>query len=231
MLTSRAAFFAAFFAAFLAMCLAACGSGNPAGGRDRAEGAYIAAAEAYAQERYGEALEYLGESLKADPNFYQASLLEGKVLFFQNRMDEAVDLFTKIVAKHPEYTEARLWKLRCLVLAAGPGEQGLEEAREALERELSFNPTDWRVLYLYVLLAGNTGDWEQRLAMGRRAEAALSDSAKLYLDMALSWYSLGLEDRAQAFLDKARAVSGNNTSLARLGELTGHFIDSHEEEW
>ena len=42
--------------------------------------------------------------------------------------------------------------------------------------------------------------------------------------MALSWYSLGLEDRARLFLEKARVVSGNNVSLARLAELTGEFL-------
>jgi tetratricopeptide (TPR) repeat protein len=232
---------------FLAAFLSACGSGASSGGKnaDRAEGAYIAAAEAYAQERYAEALEYLRESLRLDPDFYQARLLEGKVLFFQNKMTEAAELFARLAAKHPEYTEARLWNLRCLVMAASPdgtaagsttgttgvaGTAGkkLEDARNALDRELSFNPTDWRVLYLYALLAGNAGDWEKRLSMGRRAEAALSDSAKVYLDMALTWYSLGLEDRANLFLEKARVVSGNNVSLARLGELTGELFSSAE---
>ena len=182
---------AAFLAASLTVVFPACGSGASSGGRDRAEGAYIAATEAYSQERYGEALEYLRESLRLDPDFYQARLLEGKVLFFQNRIPLAAELFAKLAAAYPEYTEARLWNLRCLVIAASPGasayagasggsaEKRLEAARDALDRELSFNPTDWRVLYLCVLLAGNTGDWERRLSMGRRAEAALSDSAKV----------------------------------------------------
>ncbi|MDR2136340.1 MAG: tetratricopeptide repeat protein [Treponema sp.] len=233
-------------AVFVIALIAACGSEIPS--RDRAEGAYIAAAEAYSQERYAEALEYLRESLRLDPGFYQARLLEGKTLFFQNRMAEAAELFAKLAAKYPEYTEARLWNLRCLVLAASAGNavsddaasgnasagdasagDAGQEAREALDRELSFNPTDWRVLYLYALLAGNTGDWEKRLSMGRRAETALSDSAKVYLDMALTWYSLGLEDRAQIFLEKARAVSGNNVSLGRLAELTGEFFTAPDK--
>ncbi|MDR2375748.1 MAG: tetratricopeptide repeat protein [Treponema sp.] len=235
---------------FLVAFLYACGPGNFSGGRARAEEVYVAATEAYSQEHYAEALEYLRESLRLDPNFYQARLLEGKVLFFQNRIPDAAKLFAKLAAKYPEYTEARLWNLRCLVMAASPspadsgsspgsstGSPGsaasaekLAAARDALDRELSFNPTDWRVLYLYVLLAGNTGDWEKRLSMGRRAEAALSDSAKVYLDMALSWYSLGLEERANLFLEKARIVSGNNTSLTRLAELTGEFLSAQPEK-
>lgn len=241
-------------AGFCIVGLVACGARGFSGadGRDRAEGIYIAAAEAYSQERYPEALEYLQESLRLDPNFYQARLLEGKVLFFLNRTEEAEERFAKLAARYPEYTEARLWNLRCLVIsasAAGPAsaagsvaaagsaaaaglpssKKKLEEALSALDRELSFNPTDWRVLYLYALLAGNTGDWEKRLSMGRRAEAALSDSAKVYLDMAITWHSLGLEDRAESFLEKARIVSGKNLSLARLGELTAELLNPGAE--
>jgi tetratricopeptide (TPR) repeat protein len=195
------------------------------GGRDRAERAYLAAAEAYAEERFGEALEYLGESLRIDPDFYQARFLEGKILFFQNRLEKAAELFAGLCAKHPEYTEARLWNLRCLVLSG----KDPRIVQEALDRELSFNPSDWRVLYLYALLAGNNGDWEKRLSMGRRAENALSDSAKVYLDMALSWHSLGLKDRAVLALEKARILSGGNMSLARLGDAAAELIDGPGE--
>jgi tetratricopeptide (TPR) repeat protein len=195
------------------------------GGGDRAERAYLAAAEAYAEERFGEALEYVRESLKIDPDFYQARLLEGKIFFFQNRLEKATELFAGLCAKHPEYTEARLWNLRCLVLSG----KDPREIQEVLDRELSFNPSDWRVLYLYALLAGNNGDWEKRLSMGRRAEQALSDSAKVYLDMALSWHSLGLKDRAVLALEKARIVSGGNMSLARLGDAAAELIDGPGE--
>ncbi|MDR2747210.1 MAG: tetratricopeptide repeat protein [Treponema sp.] len=199
------------------LLLAACAPGS--GQKDRAERAYVAAAEAYSRERFAEALEYAGECLKIDPGFYQARLLEGKILFFQNRLEEAEKSFAGLCAKHPEYTEARIWNLRCLVLSLDkPGGRDPKEVQGALDRELSFNPSDWRILYLYALLAGNTGDWEKRLSMGRRAESALSDSAKLYLDMALSWRSLGLENRAAAALEKARIVAGENGSLSRLAE-------------
>jgi tetratricopeptide (TPR) repeat protein len=192
---------------------------------DRAAGAYVAAAEAYGQERYAEALEYVRESLRLDVHFYQAWLLEGKILFFQDRREEAAQVFSKLSAKRPEYTEARIWKLRCLVLMVRPlgenQEEAINEAQEALDRELSFNPNDWRVLYLYALLAGNTGDYEKHLVMGRRAETALSDSAKVYLDMALTWRSLELEDRAELYFEKARIVSGDNAIAGQILELQG----------
>jgi tetratricopeptide (TPR) repeat protein len=204
--------------------------------KEGAEGPYIAAVEAYAQEFYPEALDYVRESLRQDSRFYQARLLEGKILFFQNRMTEAREVFAGLCGRYPEYTEARIWNLRCLVLVfsqsvkeGSPSEKSLREARRALDRELSFNPSDWRVLYLYALLAEKAGDWEQKLSMGRRAEAVLSDSAKLYLDLALSWHSLGLEDRAARYIDKARVLAGENTSLARLGEAAEDILLSPEQ--
>jgi tetratricopeptide (TPR) repeat protein len=216
---------AALFCGILALVLAACAPSSGSGRKDRAERAYVAAAEAYGGERFEEALKYAGESLKIDPGFYQARLLEGKILFFLNRPEEAEKNFAGLCAKHPEYTEARIWNLRCLVLSLGrPGGKNLKEIQGALDRELSFNPSDWRVLYLYALLAGNAGDWEKRLSMGRRAESVLSDSAKLYLDMALSWHSLGLEERAAGALEKARTVAGENTSLIHLAEGTAEII-------
>jgi tetratricopeptide (TPR) repeat protein len=197
-----------------------------AGRKDGAEGAYAAAAEAYGQERFAEALEHAAESLRLDPDFYQARLLEGKILFFLNRFEEAEKSFAGLCAAYPEYTEARIWNLRCMVLSLErPGGRKPEEVRAALDRELSFNPSDWRALYLYALLAGNTGDWEKRLAMGRRAESALGESAKVYLDMALSWHSLGLEDRAERALEKARIVAGGNISLTRLAEGAAELFD------
>jgi tetratricopeptide (TPR) repeat protein len=207
------------------LLLGSCAPGP--GGGERAERAYLAAAEAYAEERFGEALEYAGESLKIDPDFYQARLLEGKILFFQDRPEKAAELFAALSAKHPEYTEARLWNLRCMVLSG----KDPEEVQAALDRELSFNPSDWRVLYLYALLAGGRGDWEKRLSMGRRAESALSDSAKVYLDMALSWHSLGLKDRAALALEKARIVSGGNISLTRLGDAAAELIGGQDGEF
>jgi precorrin-6B methylase 1 len=43
--------------------------------------------------------------------------------------------------------------------------------------------------------------------------------------MALSWHSLGLEDRAAGALEKARIVAGGNISLARLAEGTAELFD------
>ncbi|MDR0449693.1 MAG: tetratricopeptide repeat protein [Treponema sp.] len=183
-----------------------------------AERAYLAAAEAYGGENYREALAQARRALKADRGFYQAEFLLGKALYFAGEEAEALAVFSRLAKRRPEYTEARLWRIRCLVLGGRYG-----EAESLLDRELSFNFSDWRPLYLYALLARKTGDYEKRLSMGRQAETALSDSAKLYLDLALAWQALGLNDRAAGYLEKAKTVSGSSVPFGMIEETLKQF--------
>jgi tetratricopeptide (TPR) repeat protein len=187
--------------------------------KGEAERAYLAAAEAYGGENYEEALVQIRRALKADRAFYQAEFLLGKTLFFTGEEAGSLEVFSRLVKRRPEYTEARLWRIRCLVLAGRYG-----EAAELLDRELSFNSSDWRPLYLYALLAQKTGDYEKRLSMGRRAEMTLSDSAKVYLDLAVAWYALELKDRAALYLEKAQTISGSNIPLGRIEETLKQSI-------
>jgi tetratricopeptide (TPR) repeat protein len=197
-----------FFALAAAFPICACKNGAV---DVRAEKAYLAAVEAYTEQRYDAALEFVRAALRADMNFYQASFLEAKILFFQGNEADAEKLFLRLVQKYPSYTEARIWHIRCLVIS---GQNG--KALSKLEEELSFNNTDWRVYYLYALLGQKTNNYEQRLSMNRKAETALTESAKVYMDLALIWRALGMNGRAGDYLRKAETVSGSNMSMKQL---------------
>jgi tetratricopeptide (TPR) repeat protein len=177
----------------------------------RAEKTYLAAVEAYTEQKYDAALEFIREARRVDKNFYQADFLEAKIIFFQGNENEAERLFLRLVKKYPSYTEARIWYIRCLIIS---GQNG--KALSKLEEELSFNNTDWRVYYLYALLGQKTNNYEQRLSMNRKAETALTESAKVYMDLALIWQALGMNSRAGDYLRKAETVSGSNISMGRL---------------
>jgi tetratricopeptide (TPR) repeat protein len=195
-------------AAFTLLTICACESGVVGAA---AEKLYLAAVEAYTEQRYDAALGFIREALRADKNFYQAAFLEAKILFFQGNEDESERRFLRLVQKYPSYTEARIWYIRCLIIS---GQNG--KALSALEEELSFNNTDWRVYYLYALLGEKTNNYEQRLSMNRKAETALTESAKVYMDLALIWRALGMNSRAGDYLRKAETVSGSNISISRL---------------
>jgi tetratricopeptide (TPR) repeat protein len=200
--------------AILLLCAAVfSGCGGERRPKAEAERAYIAATDAYGAEKYEEALTLVKQALSRDRKFYQAEFLKGKILFFAGGEGEADTIFAPLVSRYPEYTEARIWHIRCLILGGD-----FEKGRSLIERELSFNSSDWRIYYLYSLLAQKTGDYEKRLSMNRHAETALTDSAKVYMDMALAWQALGLEERAGDYLEKARHVSGANISLQKFME-------------
>ncbi|GHT92860.1 hypothetical protein FACS1894140_5480 [Spirochaetia bacterium] len=178
-----------------------------------AERAYIAAIDAYGAEKYEEAYTFVRQALSWDRKFYQAEFLEGRILFFTGNEGEAKKIFARLVFRYPEYTEARIWYIRVLILN---GEY--ERAQNLIEQELSFNSSDWRIYYLYGLLAQKTGDYEKRLSMNRHAETVLTDSAKVYMDMAAVWQALGLEQRVNNYLEKARLISGGNILLQQFME-------------
>ncbi|GHV54707.1 hypothetical protein AGMMS49579_15840 [Spirochaetia bacterium] len=194
----------------LCICLSVLSGCGGCGASAEAEQAYITAVDAYGAEKYAEALAAARQALSRDRKFYQAEFLEGRILFFTGNEEEARKIFARLVSRHPEYTEANIWYIRTLILN---GEY--EKAQGLIERELSFNSSDWRIYYLCSLLAQKTGDYEKRLSMGRHAETVLTDSAKVYMDMAAAWQALGLEERADNCLEKARMISGGNISLKK----------------
>jgi tetratricopeptide (TPR) repeat protein len=197
-----------FFVLSAAFSICACNNGSV---DLRAEKIYLAAVEAYTEQQYGPALEFIHEARRVDKDFYQVDFLEAKIIFFQGNEDEAERLFLRLIKKYPSYTEARIWYIRCLIIS---GQNG--KALSKLEEELSFNNTDWRVYYLYALLGQKTNNYEQRLSMNRKAETALTESAKVYMDLALIWQALGMNSRAGDYLRKAETVSGSNISMGRL---------------
>ncbi|MDR0443080.1 MAG: hypothetical protein LBH44_06720 [Treponema sp.] len=175
------------------------------------EKVYIAAVEAYSEQDYSAAMRYIDTALALDRNFFQAMFLKGRILFFTGRMADAEKLFNGLIKKHPEYTEARIWHIRCLILNEKYG-----EAEKIIERELSFNTTDWRVYYLYALLGQKTENHVMRISMNRKAETALVDSAKVYLDLALTYQTFGEINTAIGYLDKASIVTEQNIGLSQL---------------
>lgn len=184
------------------------------------EKAYIEAADAYAGNELDKVIDLTGNILSVDRNFYQAALLNAKALFFAGNASEAESCLKKLVKKVPEYTEARIWYIRVLILNGK-----YQEAEKMLEKELSYNQTDWRLYYQYAVLANRTDDYEKRLSMLQRAETALTDSSKVFMDEALFWYELGLEDRSKEYIDKAKSVSGSDKNVLAFEKAINQLIE------
>ncbi|MBQ9494373.1 MAG: tetratricopeptide repeat protein [Treponema sp.] len=162
-----------------------------------AEKLYVAALDYYTKNDLQSALNFVKLACKQDSRFYQAQFLESKIYFFMEEYDASKKIAQKLVKVQPSYTDARLWLIRCCIM-----QNHYEQAENLLARELSFNASDWRVYYLYSLLARMTQDFDTQLVMLSRAEASLSDSQKVYSALASSWELLGVAEKAAGYKAK-----------------------------
>ena len=104
-----------------------------------AEALYARATDAYIREDFSNALALSDEALRADGNCFQAKLLKAKVLIFTEKIDDAEKILHSLYKRYPEFTEARLWYVRALIMS-----ERYDKAEAFLEREVSLNQTDWR---------------------------------------------------------------------------------------
>ncbi len=170
--------------------------------KDSAEKLYLSAVESYAEHDLNSAYVFVKQAEKVDSSFYQAKFLEAKVLFMQEKFEEAAKICKILTKKYPEYTDSRLFLIRCYIFL-----DRLIDAEKLLEQELSFNSTDWRLFYLYSLLYGKQNKLDEQLLMLNRAELALSDTKKIYDNLARVWDIIGLKDRSINYKVKSRILS------------------------
>lgn|SRR5574344_86855 len=168
-----------------------------------AETLYVKAVDQYQIQNLDEALSLARQCESIDADFYQAHFLESKILFFMNDYSHSYDILCNLVKTYRSYTEARIWRIRVAILLGK-----YEEAKSFLEEELSFNSTDWRVYYLYSLLAKKNEQFDMQLSFLRDAESVLCDAAKVYSDEAATWSALGVENKFQTYVTKAKAIGG-----------------------
>ncbi|HHU37621.1 MAG TPA: tetratricopeptide repeat protein [Treponema sp.] len=178
--------------------------------REETESAYVRAVEEYASGNLDRSMDSVEQICELDPKFLPSRFLLGKLRYFHGDTETALELFYKLVKDCPEYTEARLWRIRCLISL---GEY--DKAERILLEELAINSSDWRFYYQYAQLAEALNNFETQIGMLARAEAYLEESARVYLDQAGIWYGLDLENRSNMSLEKASVVSGKTGELGR----------------
>lgn len=174
---------------------------------------YLAAVDEYSKENYTKSLAYIDLLKKHDSGFYQADFVKGKILFFQNDYDNALKIFKKLSKKYPQFVDARIWYARTLILT-----KHYDEAETFLEKELSYNQSDWRIYYLYSVLEEARGHFDKKIIMLNRAELSLTDSSKVYMELSQIWDILDMNDRSSDYFFKAKIVSGTNASVNSLQE-------------
>ena len=189
--------------------LVGCNQKNPQLGYEL----YLSGLEAYSEKDFSTAEKICLEAVKQDKELFQAELLRIKSLFFLNELEKSHTLLEKLLKKVPQYTDARLWYIRFMIF-----QENFQMAAALLEEELVFNETDWRIHYLKGLINSKNQDYSSQLAALQQAERALSDGAKVYLDLTRLWMVLGMESQVEKQLEKARVLTPSKGELRILLE-------------
>lgn len=189
--------------------LVGCNQKNPQLGYEL----YLSGLEAYSEKDFSTAEKICLEAVKQDKELFQAELLRIKSLFFLNELEKSHVLLEKLLKKVPQYTDARLWYIRFMIF-----QENFQMAAALLEEELIFNETDWRIHYLKGLINSKNQDYSSQLAALQQAERALSDGAKVYLDLTRLWMVLGMDSQVETQLEKARVLTPSKGELRILLE-------------
>lgn len=162
---------------------------------------YLSAVDSYSVHDLDRAKFYLEGADKADKNNIQVNFLQAKIAFFQEDYELCNNILTKLVKKHPEFTEGRIWKIRTDIVT-----ENFDLAKQELEEEVKINMTDWRVFYLYSLLYKDLNQFDEQLIMLKNAELSLQDASKVYASSAMTWAMLGIESKESEYINKARVI-------------------------
>lgn len=186
---------------------------------------YLSALDSYSKKDFPSTVELCDSILKKDKNLFQADLLRIKALFFLNEYGEAEKSIKSLVKKVPQYTDARLWYIRLLIL-----QEKFDEVAPLLEKELALNETDWRIHYLKGIVDARNENYSGQLVSLQQAERALSDGAKVYLDLTKLWLVLGMEEQAKKYLEQARLLVPAHGELRVLFETLETLTQKKEEK-
>lgn len=166
---------------------------------------YLSALDAYSSKNLDEALAIINLAKQSGKTSPQINFLKAKIYFFQNNYEECSQLLDKILKKNKDFTEARIWKIRCDIVSGK-----YELAEEELEKEISLNMTDWRIFYLYSLLSQKNEKIDEQLIMLNNAEICLQDAAKVFNSAAMTWGLLGMDEKEKLYLQKAKVLENSN---------------------
>ena len=82
---------------------------------DSAEKLYLSAVESYTEHDLNTAYVFIKQAENLDSSFYQAKFLEAKILFMQEKIEDSAKICKSLSHKYPEYTESRLFLIRCYI--------------------------------------------------------------------------------------------------------------------
>lgn len=144
----------------------------------------------------------LERAVESDPG--NAELLNdlGVALLFQNRIDQAMDVFDTVTDLVPSFAPAHF--NRALTFLA---QDDVPQAERSLDAFLRLKPNDPQALKEKAFLVAQRGEYREALDLLRHAITYAPDWAPLYVDAAAAAALLGRVDEAIRHLDQAEAFT------------------------
>jgi len=177
------------------------------------------------RERLVDAEQSLLRALKIDPENIQIRIGVARMMMLQNKAPQARDLVRAGLALRQE--SASLWQqLAEAEYALG----NLETAKLAFETVVRIDPWAEQATRRLMGLAQSRGDVSGEMDAARRMAGMRPDSSDVWLDLALSYIHGNRLQRAQAAIDQAAALVGENGDVtfvrASLAYAQGRFSDA-----
>jgi tetratricopeptide (TPR) repeat protein len=143
------------------------------------------------------------ELVKNAPDSYQAAELNAESLESQQRWDDAVAAYRKILEQHPKLPEMH-FRIARILLERSSTSEAAEKARAELLQELELNPTSASAEFVLGEVARRSGQWEEAIQHFTRASKLDVGFAEAYLALGMSLSSTG--KHAEAILPLERYV-------------------------
>jgi tetratricopeptide (TPR) repeat protein len=176
---------------------------------------YVQAREAYCRGDVSRVIQILETEEKLRETFSPASVLMGKALFFQGRIEEAEDVWKGTLDRRPWNQEARKWLAR-LYLQEDQG----KEAEQVCIPALSEDPEDPELLILVGKARLIQGDVARALEYFGKGESCFQRLAEGPLELAELYRGFGMRERSMEKLELALALLGKESSIRRSVEET-----------
>ncbi len=192
------------------------------------------AMEASQGGRTEEALAWLEEALKAQPNGAEAHNTRGEILWDEGKIDEAVYEFELAAMADPKFVTAHLNRAELLIEEIGEFEQAIAQCDELLSgRDDLPRPdrsTEAEIYYLKAKALFYLDDLEGALFLVRRASKTAGDVAVYRAFEGQISFELGRFEEALRHLEHAALIDGESAHavyyLGLVEERLGRFEEA-----
>ncbi|WP_235290717.1 tetratricopeptide repeat protein [Portibacter lacus] len=152
---------------------------------------------------------HLANAIAAHPNYVNAYLLKGNLYFYQDKYEEALQMYNTSLAVDPQYTEAISNKFLALRSAGryyGEKKNDLSTSAQYLEQALQLQPNDYETNRLLGTCYGIMGNHQNALKYFKKCAELQPNNADIFVNLAKAYELTGNTEEAAIAARKAQSL-------------------------